>query len=234
MPGAPLDRGRRPHVPISARDRAGGPGRVPLDRAGRGGARRRTVRVRKEHAAAGDQRARAARVLRRADRARSGSTDARRPSCGCARSARSSGTLLQDPAKQIVGATVESELAFGPENLGDRARRRSAARIRGGDRRDAASRHLAGRETAYLSGGERQLLAMAGALMLRPRCYVVDEPLANLDPATARSPARPAPRPRRCGTCRRHRRAPGRGGTRSCVRTGCWRWTTDVRRTSDR
>jgi energy-coupling factor transport system ATP-binding protein len=45
---------------------------------------------------------------------------------------------------------------------------------------------LVGRETAYLSGGERQLLAMAGALMLRPRCYVVDEPLANLDPATAR------------------------------------------------
>ena len=46
--------------------------------------------------------------------------------------------------------------------------------------------NLVGRETAHLSGGERQLLAMAGALMLRPRCYVVDEPLANLDPATAR------------------------------------------------
>jgi energy-coupling factor transport system ATP-binding protein len=45
--------------------------------------------------------------------------------------------------------------------------------------------HLAGRETAFLSGGERQLLAMAGILMLRPRLYVVDEPLANLDPATA-------------------------------------------------
>ncbi|MGZ6214329.1 MAG: ATP-binding cassette domain-containing protein, partial [Candidatus Limnocylindria bacterium] len=37
-----------------------------------------------------------------------------------------------------------------------------------------------------LSGGERQLLAMAGALMLRPRLYVVDEPLANLDPAPGR------------------------------------------------
>jgi energy-coupling factor transport system ATP-binding protein len=94
------------------------------------------------------------------------------------------GTLLQDPAKQIVGATVESELAFGPENvampppeIAERIQHVFA---------ETGIAHLAGRETAFLSGGERQLLAMAGALMLRPRCYVVDEPLANLDPATAR------------------------------------------------
>jgi energy-coupling factor transporter ATP-binding protein EcfA2 len=93
------------------------------------------------------------------------------------------GTLLQDPAKQIVGSTVESELAFGPENVAMAPadiRRRIHEVI--GETRIA---HLAGRETAFLSGGERQLLAMAGALMLRPRCYVVDEPLANLDPLTA-------------------------------------------------
>lgn len=93
------------------------------------------------------------------------------------------GTLLQDPAKQIIGATVESELAFGPENMA-----MPPADIEQRIRevfRDTGIAHLAGRETAYLSGGERQLLAMAGALMLRPRCYVVDEPLANLDPATA-------------------------------------------------
>jgi energy-coupling factor transport system ATP-binding protein len=93
------------------------------------------------------------------------------------------GTLLQDPAKQIVGATVESELAFGPENVAmppaQIAERIQEVFV------DTGIAHLAGRETAYLSGGERQLLAMAGALMLRPRCYVVDEPLANLDPATA-------------------------------------------------
>ena len=93
------------------------------------------------------------------------------------------GTLLQDPAKQIVGATVESELAFGPENVAmppqEIAQRIQEVFV------DTDIAHLAGRETAYLSGGERQLLAMAGALMLRPRCYVVDEPLANLDPATA-------------------------------------------------
>ena len=93
------------------------------------------------------------------------------------------GTVLQDPAKQIVGATVEAELAFGPENLGTD---RSEIRRRIGDVAERAGiRHLLGRETAGLSGGERQLLAVGGILMLEPRLYVVDEPLANLDPATA-------------------------------------------------
>jgi energy-coupling factor transport system ATP-binding protein len=93
------------------------------------------------------------------------------------------GTVLQDPAKQIVGATVESELAFGPENLGTprdeiRTRLHEVAA-------QAGIEVLLGRETSALSGGERQLLAVAGILMMRPRLYVVDEPLANLDPATA-------------------------------------------------
>ena len=97
--------------------------------------------------------------------------------------ARTVGTVLQDPAKQIVGATVESELAFGPENLG-MPRDEIHARIR-----EVAARtgieSLLGRESSALSGGELQLLAVAGILMMRPRLYVVDEPLANLDPATA-------------------------------------------------
>jgi len=93
------------------------------------------------------------------------------------------GTVLQDPARQIVGATVESELAFGPENLGTpRAEIRSRiAEVA----REAGIEPLLGRQTAELSGGERQLLAMAGILMLRPHLFVVDEPLANLDPQTA-------------------------------------------------
>jgi energy-coupling factor transport system ATP-binding protein len=93
------------------------------------------------------------------------------------------GTVLQDPAKQIVGATVESELAFGPENLG---LPRSEIRQRLESVMDRAGiNSLAGRETHALSGGERQLVAVAGILMMKPRLYVVDEPLANLDPATA-------------------------------------------------
>jgi energy-coupling factor transport system ATP-binding protein len=97
--------------------------------------------------------------------------------------ARTIGTMLQDPAKQIVGATVEAELAFGPENLGI-VRSEIVERIRGVMDRTAIG-GLAGRETAALSGGERQLVAAAGILMMQPRLYVVDEPLANLDPATA-------------------------------------------------
>ena len=97
--------------------------------------------------------------------------------------ARTIGTMLQDPAKQIVGATVEAELAFGPENLG-LAREEIASRIREVVRRTGIE-SIAGRETSALSGGERQLVAAAGILMMRPRLYVVDEPLANLDPATA-------------------------------------------------
>src|SRR5258706_7525893 len=93
------------------------------------------------------------------------------------------GTVLQDPARQIVGATVEAEVAFGPENLGTP---RSEIRERIAQVAiEAGIEALLGRETAALSGGERQLLAMAGILMLRPRLYVVDEPLANLDPLTA-------------------------------------------------
>jgi energy-coupling factor transporter ATP-binding protein EcfA2 len=93
------------------------------------------------------------------------------------------GTVLQDPARQIVGATVEAELAFGPENLGT-ARADIRARI-AQVARESGIEPLLGRETAALSGGERQLLAMAGILMLQPKLFVVDEPLANLDPQTA-------------------------------------------------
>lgn len=97
--------------------------------------------------------------------------------------ARTVGTVLQDPARQIVGATVEAELAFGPENLAlppaEIRRRLQAVTTRVG------IEHLVGRETAALSGGERQLVAVAGILMMEPEVLVLDEPLANLDPATA-------------------------------------------------
>ena len=77
------------------------------------------------------------------------------------------GTVLQDPARQIVGATVEAELAFGPENL---AVPREAIReaIREVFERTSIG-HLSGRETSALSGGERQLVAVGGILMMRPQ-----------------------------------------------------------------
>ncbi|MDP9864760.1 MULTISPECIES: ABC transporter ATP-binding protein [Streptosporangium] len=89
------------------------------------------------------------------------------------------GTLLQDPRKQIVGTTVDAELAFGPENLG---LPRAEIRRRIGEVADRVGiRHLLGRATAELSGGELQLVAFAGVLVMRPRAVLVDEPLANLD-----------------------------------------------------
>jgi energy-coupling factor transport system ATP-binding protein len=92
-------------------------------------------------------------------------------------------TVLQDPSRQLVASTVPAELTFGPENLGverDEIGRRLVQVA-------AASglEPLMSRTTDELSGGEAQQIAVAGALMLLPRLLVLDEPLANLDPAAA-------------------------------------------------
>lgn len=93
------------------------------------------------------------------------------------------GTVLQDPARQLVASTVTAELTFGPENLG-------VERVEIGNRlRDVVVASelepLLERTTDQLSGGEAQQIAIGGALMLTPRLLVLDEPLANLDPAAA-------------------------------------------------
>lgn len=93
------------------------------------------------------------------------------------------GTLLQDPHKQIVGTTVNAEIAFGPENLG---LPRAEIQRRIDEVADRVGiRHLLDRPTAQLSGGELQMVAFAGVLVMRPRVVVVDEPLASLDPASS-------------------------------------------------
>ena len=93
------------------------------------------------------------------------------------------GTVLQDPERQIVASTVASELAFGPENVGIAPDEIGRRMDRVAERTSIG--HLLDRTVDELSGGERQLITVAGALMLEPSLLVVDEPLANLDPATA-------------------------------------------------
>lgn len=98
------------------------------------------------------------------------------------------GTVLQDPERQILGTRVRNEVAFGLENLGlDRAE--IIERI------DQALQylgigHLRDRETFNLSGGEKQKVALAGVLAMRPKILLLDEPLASLDPASAQDTLR--------------------------------------------
>ena len=93
------------------------------------------------------------------------------------------GTVLQDPERQILGAHVSAEVAFGLENLG-LPRQEILQRV--DETLDYLGiSHLSDRETFYLSGGEKQKIALAGVLAMRPSILLLDEPLASLDPASA-------------------------------------------------
>jgi energy-coupling factor transport system ATP-binding protein len=90
---------------------------------------------------------------------------------------------LQDPERQILGTKVVNEVAFGLENMG-LPREEIISRV---DEALATLRipHLRERETFLLSGGEKQKVALAGVLAMRPSVLLLDEPLASLDPASA-------------------------------------------------
>ena len=93
------------------------------------------------------------------------------------------GTVLQDPERQILGTKVLNEVAFGLENL-NLPREEILARV--DETLDLLKiTHLRDRETFLLSGGEKQKVALAGVLAMRPRILLLDEPLASLDPASA-------------------------------------------------
>jgi biotin transport system ATP-binding protein/energy-coupling factor transport system ATP-binding protein len=91
------------------------------------------------------------------------------------------GMVFQNPESQIVGMTVEEDVAFGPENLA-----LPSAEIR---RRVDACLAMVGmtgfekRAPHTLSGGEKRLLSIAGVVAMNPRYIAFDEPTAYLDPA---------------------------------------------------
>ncbi len=93
---------------------------------------------------------------------------------------RSTGMVFQNPDNQIVANVVEEDVAFGPENLGI-----ASPEIR--NRVDNALKQVGMyefREHAphLLSGGQKQRVAIAGIIAMEPKCIVLDEPTAMLDP----------------------------------------------------
>ena len=90
------------------------------------------------------------------------------------------GMVFQNPDNQIVANVVEEDVAFAPENLGVppaeiRARVDEALRLVGMFQYRTHAPHM-------LSGGQKQRIAIAGVIAMRPKCIVLDEPTAMLDP----------------------------------------------------
>ena len=97
---------------------------------------------------------------------------------------RTVGMVFQNPDNQIVANVVEEDVAFGPENLGV-----ASPAIR--HRVDNALKQVGMyeyREHAphLLSGGQKQRVAIAGVIAMEPKCIVLDEPTAMLDPKGCR------------------------------------------------
>jgi energy-coupling factor transporter ATP-binding protein EcfA2 len=94
------------------------------------------------------------------------------------------GVVFQDPEANLLGLTVEDEVAFGPENLGIDPREIEERLVWALDVVGMAdARH---RSAAQLSGGQKQRVGIASVLAMLPQVLVLDEPTAELDPVGRR------------------------------------------------
>lgn len=90
------------------------------------------------------------------------------------------GMVFQNPDNQIIGTTVEEDIAFGPENLGLPT---EDINERVDDSIEKVSlQQFRKKSPNRLSGGQKQRVAIASALAMKPKCIVLDEPTAMLDP----------------------------------------------------
>ena len=94
------------------------------------------------------------------------------------------GMVFQNPENQLVASTVEEDVAFGPENAAlppEEIRRRVDEALALVGLQDYSTH-----PPQMLSGGQKQLVAIAGVLAARPACVVFDEPTSMLDPPSRR------------------------------------------------
>ena len=92
----------------------------------------------------------------------------------------SAGMVFQNPDNQIIGTVVEEDVGFGPENLGvptDEIWKRVEESLKAVGM--ISYRHHSPNK---LSGGQKQRVAIAGVVAMEPKCIVLDEPTAMLDP----------------------------------------------------
>ena len=90
------------------------------------------------------------------------------------------GMVFQNPDNQIVSNVVEEDVVFAPENLGvpsDEIQRRVDAALK-----TVGMYEYRAHAPQLLSGGQKQRVAIAGVLAMKPKCIVLDEPTAMLDP----------------------------------------------------
>ena len=93
---------------------------------------------------------------------------------------KSAGMIFQNPDNQIVATIVEDDVAFGPENLAIPSKK---IRKRVDNALNTVGMYdYKDKKTTSLSGGQKQRVAIAGILAMEPKCIILDEPTAMLDP----------------------------------------------------